>query len=83
MTAQDIEDFFHLECSRQGFNQHSGFNCTIGDVQYRLGEVEYIVSKTRFLIAFNFRQIVKRSTSAIGEQFTVVEDVQAKVDKTC
>src|SRR5258708_5048687 len=53
MLSQLVQNFVHLKGCKDGFDQHSGFNCTLGNAQLALCQYEDIVPETRFQVGEN------------------------------
>ncbi len=82
MLAQFIQDFIHLECGDDRFNQHSGLDRSLRQTEFILGHHEDIVPQTCFEVRFHFRQVEVRTCATRQLLFRVMDHEQRKVENT-
>ena len=80
VLAQFVEDFFHLECSQDGFDQHGRLDRALRQAQLALRHHEHVVPQPCFEVAFHLRQIEERTGAARDLLLRVVEHEQGKVE---
>src|ERR1039458_9094713 len=79
VLAQFVENLVHLKSSRDGFDQYSGANCSLGNTDIFLSKEEDIVPQARLTVALQFGQVEIGSGIAIEEGAKIVEEVQPKI----
>lgn len=77
------KDLFHLESSGKCLDKDSTSNCTGGNANIRLREVEDIVPETGFTIMLHLGK-VEIGAGTTGKQFLgIVEEIEREVEDRC
>jgi hypothetical protein len=61
VRAKFVEDFIHLECGEDCFNQNGGADGTAQHADRILGEDEHVVPETRLKVALHFGKVEVRA----------------------
>lgn len=82
VLPQFEQNFFHVECCRQSFDQNRSANSTMSHANVGLAEVEDIIPQTSLEIMFYLGKVEIRPRTTLDKLIRIVEEVKCKVKDT-
>lgn len=80
VVPQLEEDLLHLEGSREGLNEDGTTDCSSGDANVGLGEVEDVVPETGLTVVLHFGKVEVGTESTSDLLFCIVEEEEGEIE---
>src|SRR6516164_2235578 len=81
MVSELVEDFVHLECCHNRFDQDCCANTAIGNAKLLLGKNKDVVPEPRLQMTLHFRQVEVRPGAGRKQKFRVMKKVKAEIEQ--
>jgi len=79
VVPQLKQNLFHLECSREGFNEHRRTDRVMRHANIRLREEKDIIPETRFKIVFHFWEVEVWAYTPLHKFIRIMVEIKCEV----
>lgn len=81
MIPQFKEDLFHLECSRESFDQNGSPDSVVGDAKIGLRKEEDVVPETGLEVVFHLWKVKVGTGAALDELACIVVKIEREIEQ--